>query len=102
AGGGGVFAPSRGEVVVGVEAARRYRAGLGRQIEFGRRRWTVVGIFDSGGTAFDSEIWADVTDIQDDTRREGFSGVRVRLAPGADASELKRRIESDGRFTLEV
>jgi putative ABC transport system permease protein len=99
---GRIFAPNLGEVVVGVDAVRRYGAGLGRQIEFGRRRWTVVGIFDSGGTAFDSEIWADVSDIQDDTRREGYSGVRVTLAPGADASELKRRIETDGRFTLEV
>jgi putative ABC transport system permease protein len=99
---GRIFAPNLGEVVVGVDAARRYGAGLGRQIEFGRRHWTVVGIFDSGGTAFDSEIWADVSDIQDDTRREGYSGVRVKMAPGADVGELKRRIESDGRFTLEV
>jgi ABC-type lipoprotein release transport system permease subunit len=99
---GRVFTPNLGEVVVGVDAARRYQAGLGRQIEFGRRRWTVVGIFDSGGTSFDSEIWADVTDIQDDTRREGYSGMRVTIAPGADAGALKRRIEDDGRFTLEV
>jgi putative ABC transport system permease protein len=99
---GRVFTPNLGEVVVGVDAARRYQAGLGRQIEFGRRRWTVVGIFDSGGTSFDSEIWADVTDIQDDTRREGYSGMRVTMAPGADAGALKRRIEDDGRFTLEV
>jgi putative ABC transport system permease protein len=99
---GRVFTPNLGEVVVGVDAARRYQAGLGRQIEFGRRRWTVVGIFDSGGTSFDSEIWADVTDIQDDTRREGYSGMRVTIAAGADAGALKRRIEDDGRFTLEV
>ena len=99
---GRVFTPNLGEVVVGVDAARRYQAGHGRQIEFGRRRWTVVGIFDSGGTSFDSEIWADVTDIQDDTRREGYSGMRVTMAPGADAGALKRRIEDDGRFTLEV
>jgi len=99
---GRIFAPNLGEVVVGVDAARRYGAGLGRRIEFGRRHWTVVGIFDSGGTSFDSEIWADVSDIQDDTRREGYSGMRVTMAPGADAGELKRRIESDGRFTLEV
>ena len=71
--------------------------------EAGRRRWTVVGVFDSGGTAFDSEIWADLTDVLDDTRREGFvSGVRLRVAPGTDGRALARRIESDGRFTLEA
>jgi hypothetical protein len=30
-------------------------------------------VFDSGGRAFDSEIWADVNDVQDDTRRQGIS-----------------------------
>jgi putative ABC transport system permease protein len=99
---GRLFRPNLGEVVLGVGAARRYRLGVGSELELGRRRWSVVGIFDAGGTAFDSEIWADVTDVQDDTRREGYSGLRLTLAPGADARALVRRIESDGRFTLEA
>jgi ABC-type lipoprotein release transport system permease subunit len=88
--------------VVGADAARRYGVGIGDHIELGRRHWTVVGLFDSGGTALDSEIWADVSDVQDDTRREGYSGVRVTVAPGGDMRHLKDRIESDGRFTLEA
>ena len=96
------FAPNLGEVVVGADAARRYGVGIGDHIELGRRHWTVVGLFDSGGTALDSEIWADVSDVQDDTRRDGYSGVRVTVAPGGDMRDLKNRIESDGRFTLEA
>jgi putative ABC transport system permease protein len=96
------FTPNLGEVVVGSDAARRYGVGIGDHIELGRRHWTVVGVFDSGGTALDSEIWADVSDVQDDTRREGYSGVRVTVAPGGDMRDLKNRIESDGRFTLEA
>jgi putative ABC transport system permease protein len=96
------FTPNLGEVVVGSDAARRYGVGIGDHIELGRRHWTVVGVFDSGGTALDSEIWADVSDVQDDTRREGYSGVRVTVAPGGDMRDLKDRIESDGRFTLEA
>jgi ABC-type lipoprotein release transport system permease subunit len=97
------FRPKLGEVVIGAGVATRYAgARLGSDIQFGRRRWRVVGIFDSGGTAFDSEIWADVTDVQDDTRRDGYSGVRLRVAPGTDAQALVRRIEGDGRFTLEA
>jgi ABC-type lipoprotein release transport system permease subunit len=99
---GRVFRPKLGEIVVGSGAARRYRLGVGSTVELGRRRWTVVGIFDSGGTAFDSEIWADVTDVQDDTRRLGYSGIRLTVAPGSDARALVRRIEADGRFTLEA
>jgi ABC-type lipoprotein release transport system permease subunit len=97
------FQRKLGEVVIGTGVAARYAgARLGNEITFGRRRWRVVGIFDTGGTAFDSEIWADVTDVQDDTRRDGFSGVRVRVAPGTDPQALIRRIAADGRFTLEA
>jgi putative ABC transport system permease protein len=99
---GRVFRPKLGEIVIGVGAARRYRLGVGSEIALGRRRWTVVGIFDSGGTAFDSEIWADVADVQDDTRRQGYSGIRLTVAPGSDARDLARRIQSDGRYTLEA
>ena len=100
---GRMFRPHVGEVVVGVGVRGRYvGADLGGHVEFGRRRWTVVGVFDSGGRAFDSEIWADVTDVQDDTRRSGYSGVRLTTDPGTDFATLKRRIEDDGRFTLEA
>jgi ABC-type lipoprotein release transport system permease subunit len=100
---GRMFRPHVGEVVIGVGVRRRYAgANLGGRIEFGRRSWTVVGVFDSGGKAFDSEIWADVADVQDDTRRPGYSGVRLTLDPGTDFAALKERIENDGRFTLEA
>jgi len=100
---GRLFRSHVGEVVVGVGVRGRYvGADLGGEIEFGRRRWTVVGVFDSGGRAFDSEIWADVTDVQDDTRRSGYSGVRLTIDPSTDFPTLKRRIEEDGRFTLEA
>jgi len=97
------FRPNLGEVVIGRGALSRYApGGIGTRLVFGRRIWTVVGVFDSGGTAFDSEIWADVNDVQDDTRREGFSGLRLRVDPGADRAGLVRSIEGDGRFTLEA
>jgi ABC-type lipoprotein release transport system permease subunit len=100
---GRVFGAQLGEVVVGSGVAARYAgARRGGQVTFGRRRWTVVGVFDSGGTAFDSEIWADVRDVQDDTRRQGYSGVRLTVAPDADRRALIQRIEADGRFTLEA
>lgn len=100
---GRMFQPKLGEVVIGTGIARRYAgARLGSSIEFGRRHWRVVGVFDSGGTSFDSEIWADVADVQDDTRRQGYSGVRVTLAPEADPAAFVHRVESDGRFTLEA
>jgi putative ABC transport system permease protein len=100
---GRIFQPKLGEIVVGSGALARYApGGLGSELQFGRRRWHIVGVFDSGGTAFDSEIWADVSDVQDDTRRDGYSGVRLRVAPEADRQALVERIQADARFTLEA
>src|SRR6267154_2452309 len=49
------------EVVVGKGIASLFKGvALGAELAFGGDRWTVVGIADAGGTAFDSEIWGDV------------------------------------------
>ncbi len=100
---GRLFQPKLGEVVVGQGVVSRY-AGMrvGGDVQFGRRRWKVVGVFSSGGTAFDSEIWADVRDVQDDTRREGYSGLRITVAPDADRDAVVRRIDGDPRWALEA
>ncbi|HJQ83275.1 MAG TPA: ABC transporter permease [Candidatus Binatia bacterium] len=101
---GRMFRPQLSEVVIGRGVQRRYAPdGLGSRIDVGRRRWTVVGVFDSGGTAFDSEIWGDVRDIEDDARRSGFfSAVRLRVEPGSDPAALMHRIADDPRWALEA
>jgi ABC-type lipoprotein release transport system permease subunit len=101
---GRMFQPNLGEVIVGRGVAVRHQgARVGGRLSFGRRTWTVVGIFDGGGSAFDSEIWADVRDVQDDARRpSGCSGIRLRLAPGADRQALVDRIAGDARVALEA
>jgi ABC-type lipoprotein release transport system permease subunit len=94
---------SAGEAVVGRALLARYRGiALGNEIEFGRRRWTVVGIFDSAGSAYDSEVWVDVTDLWSDANRSIYSGLRIKALPGADRDALVRRIEGDGRWALEA
>src|SRR6185503_1339459 len=48
------------EAVVG-QGARRAYAGLdlGATVRLGAGQWTIVGVMDSQGSAFDSEVWAD-------------------------------------------
>ncbi len=101
---GRMLQPKLGEVVVGKGVALRHDgAHVGGRLSFGRRTWTVVGVFDGGGTAFESEIWADLSDVQDDARRpSGCSGIRLRVAPGADRQALIDRIAADARVTLEA
>ncbi len=101
---GRMFEPKLGQVLIGRGVALRHDgARVGGTLSFGRRTWTVAGVFDGGGTAFDSEIWADVSDVQDDARRpSGCSGIRLRVAPGSDRQALIDAIAADARVTLEA
>jgi ABC-type lipoprotein release transport system permease subunit len=99
---GRMFEPSRGEAVVGRGVASRYQGvTLGEELRFGRGRWKVVGILESGGTSFESEVWVDARELADDAKRGvPYSGVRLKVAPGADPDALIRRIEDDPRWAL--
>src|SRR5262249_47817509 len=57
---GRMFKPGLAEVIVGRNATKSYSGlKLDNVIGLGTVKWKVVGIFDAGGTSFDSEVWAD-------------------------------------------
>jgi putative ABC transport system permease protein len=101
---GRVFSPSSGEALVGSGVAGRYRgAKLGETLEFGRGRWKVVGVFESSGSSFESEVWVDARELANDAKRTlPYSSFRMRVADGADRAALARRIEDDPRHALEA
>lgn len=101
---GRMFRPRLGEVVIGRAVRGRYAgAELGEVIGFGRNRWRVVGIFESGGSSFESEVWADAQDLANDARRlNPYSGVRLRAASENDLQALRTRIGGDPRFAIEA
>jgi len=96
------FSPSLGEAIAGLGVVRRYGVTIGSDIELGRRHWQLVGIFASGGSAFESEVWVDATDLFTDSNRSNYSGVRLRVAHGADRTQLVQRIADDPRISLEA
>jgi len=101
---GRMLTPGVGEVIIGKSLLGRYQGcRVGSSIRFGRRAWKVVGIFEAGGSSFESEVWADVHNLQDDSRRGSlFTSVRLKLAPGADATALIQRIADDPRINLQA
>jgi putative ABC transport system permease protein len=103
-GAGRMFRSGEGEIVVGRGVAGRYAgAEIGGEVAIGRRVWRVVGILDAGGASFESEIWGDVRELAvDATRPFPYSGVRLKLAPGADRRALIDRIEGDPRYALQA
>ena len=100
---GRMFQHGATEVVVGSSVAERFeRAGLGQTLRFAARDWTVVGVFDAGGAAFDSEIWTDGEQLMQSFRRQSFSAVIAKLSDPDAFQALKARLESDPRLTVEV
>ncbi len=101
---GRMFAPSSHEAVVGCGVAGRYAgAALGDDLDFGRGTWKVVGLFDAGGSSFESEVWIDVRELANDAKRPfPYSGIRVRVATPTDLESLQRRINDDPRYALDA
>jgi putative ABC transport system permease protein len=99
-----MFKPGMNEVIVGRGLTGRYRdCGLGDTLHFGRGAWKVVGIFVSGGSSFESEVWGDLYQVLQDTQRGNYyAAVRIKLSPDADAAALIRRIADDPQINLQA
>jgi ABC-type antimicrobial peptide transport system permease subunit len=99
---GRLFRTGASEIIAGRAIAERFvGAGLGEQLRFGMRDWTVVGIFDAGGTGFDSEVWGDADQLMQAFRRNTYSSVVLKLSDPAGFDAYKRRVETDPRLTVE-
>jgi len=101
---GRMFKPALNEVIVGKALVGRYaNTGVGSTMHFGRGNWKVVGIFDAGGSSFESEVWADIHNVQDDTQRGAYYAcARLKMLPGTEVDALIRRIADDPRINLQA
>jgi len=100
---GRMFRAGSSEIIVGSSVARQF-AGveLGQQLSFAGRQWLVVGVFDAGKTAFDSEIWGDVDQMMQAFRRSAYSSVIARLTDPASYTAMKARLDDDPRLKVDV
>jgi putative ABC transport system permease protein len=91
------FGSGRRQVVVGKSVAKRYQsAHLGATLHFGRGDWKVVGVFDGGESAVNSEIWCDLGQLQSDFDRQGnMSSVLLRARDREAADRLIEQIKYD-------
>lgn len=85
--------PKSGEVMIGRLAAAKLGAtaaqtGIGQSISFEGRTWQISGLFSAGGSAFESEAWCRLDDLQQAMQRQDLSIVAVTLAPDADFADL--------------
>src|SRR5580700_9216139 len=97
------FTPGQREIVVSQSIQKRFaHANVGDSVQFGKGPWTVVGIFDAGGTAYESELWGDVNQMASDFDRQGaFASAYLRATDPVSADALKHRVSDDQRLKLE-
>lgn len=103
--GGRFFQPGLAELVVGRNVARSYVGfELGKTVRFGGGSWVVVGVFDAGGSAFDSELWCDANVLNQVYQRPQnlFQSVTVRLASPDALTTFKDALTADPRVTVQV
>jgi putative ABC transport system permease protein len=102
---GRMFTPGLNEIVVGKNANASY-AGLtlGNTISLGSVRWNIVGIFDAGGSSFDSDIWGDAHLIGPAYNRPDtyFQSVTVHLTSPSAFQELKDAVTADPSLNVDV
>ena len=101
---GRMFQPGNNEIIVGQGVLREFSGfELGTSVRFGKTNWDVVGVFSTGGTAFESELWADTRTVQTQFQRgSSFQTMRIRLSETGDISGLQDLIENDPRLVLDV
>jgi putative ABC transport system permease protein len=102
---GKFFQPGLFELVVGSNAVHSYSGlELGNTITFGGATWKVVGIMDSGGSAFDSEVWTDSRILNQIYHypQDVFRSVTVHLTSPDALQKFKDALTADPRMQVKV
>lgn len=102
---GRMFHSGLDELVVGKNASKTYEGlTVGNTVNFGGGRWKVVGVFDAGGSSFDSEVWCDSRILNEVLKRPEniFQSATVHLTSPAAFQQFKDAVTSDPRLNLEV
>lgn len=101
---GRMFEAGRNEVIVGSGASTQFEGlTVGEENRWGENTWKVVGIFSTGGTVEDSEVWADAKVLQPAYRRgNSYQSVHLRLESAAAYESFKDALTTDPRLNVKV
>jgi len=99
---GRMFTEGTNEIVVGRAASRQFaNLTVGSETKWGQNRWKVVGIFDAGGSAAESEIWCDAKVLQPAYQRgNSYQSVYVRLDRADGFQTFKDALTSNPRLSV--
>jgi len=100
---GRLFQPGMTEAVVSKRIAERFQGlDIGDKFRIQTTDYTIVGLFDSAGKAFESEIWVDNNSLASTTKRETYSSVLMRVKDQNALTALSKRITDDPKLHLKA
>jgi putative ABC transport system permease protein len=97
--------PGTDECIIGKGLVGKYKGmTLGDKFDLKKNRpVTVVGVFEAGGSSFESEVWVNLETARSSFGREGLvSSVTVRLDNAEKFDAFKATIETDKQLLLEA
>lgn len=101
---GRMFKQGLDEVIVGRKLLDRLEdVGLGRTVKYQRKHFAIVGVFESQGNAFESEIWGDFDVLGALFQRgAGSNSVAVRMKDPRDIASLDQWIRAQPHMQLQA
>jgi putative ABC transport system permease protein len=101
---GRTFTPGLDEVIVGEKLTGRIKdLELGGDVKYQQKRFKIVGLFESAGGAFESEIWGDYDTFGAIFKRgPGSNSLVVRMKDPAAIPELDRWIRAQPQMQLQA
>jgi len=102
---GRMFQPGLNELVVGKNATKTYGGlKLGDTPAFGGGHWQIVGIFDAGGSAFDSEVWCDAKILNAVLQRPPniYQSATVHLASPDSFNAFKDSVTTNPQLNVDA
>jgi putative ABC transport system permease protein len=101
---GRMFQTGPAEAVVSKRIAERFQGlDVGDKFRIQATDYTVVGLFEAGGKAFESEIWVDLNSLASATKRnDNFTSVLMRVKDQNSMASLTKRITDDQRLHLKA
>ena len=100
---GRLFQTGLTEAVVSKRIAERFQGlDIGDKFRIQTTDYTVVGLFDSAGKAFESEIWVDDNSLASTTNRDNYSSALLRVKDQNALTALAKRITDDPKLHLKA
>jgi putative ABC transport system permease protein len=96
--------PGVNEIVVSRQMANRFEnLEIGEKLEINKIDFQVVGYFEAGGSAAESEVWTNLNDLTGARRVQGaISVVNLRATDLTTRDQLIKQLTDDKQFNLKA